>query len=298
VLGRIAPDARLGGTLAIDRTLAVQALEPLADALGVTVDAAARGILAIAEEVMAGAIRTVSIEQGADPRGAYLYAFGGAGGLHATALARSLGMAGVVVPPHCGVFSAVGLLLAPPRSELAQSIFVTGDDLSAAVAVAGVLASAASTALEEAGHVVGTVRFTVDVRYIGQSHEIGVPWSSEESMAVISRRFHDVHRQRNGFARTEDPTEIVTIRCTAEGTPRLSLDDLTFLPVSNGPPSSSRMIGTSHGDAEAMVLQRDGLAEGTAIDGPAIIEESEATTFVDVGERAMVMSDGSIELSW
>ncbi len=298
VLGRISPDAKLGGTLAIDRTLAVQALEPLAGALGITVDAAARGILAIAEEVMAGAIRTVSIEQGADPRGAYLYAFGGAGGLHATSLARSLGMAGVVVPPHCGVFSAVGLLLAPPRSELAQSIFVTGDDLSAAIEVADALASAASTALEEAGHVADAVRFTVDVRYIGQSHEIGVPWLPDESMAVISQRFHDVHMQRNGFARTEDPTEIVTIRCTAEGTPGLSLDDLTFRPVSNSSPSSSRVIGTSHGDAEAMVLPRDGLVTGTVIDGPAIIEESEATTFIDTGERAVVMSDGSIELSW
>ncbi len=298
VLGRIAPDAKLGGTLAIDRTLAVRAMEPLAGALGITVDAAARGILAIAEEVMAGAIRTVSIEQGADPRGAYLYAFGGAGGLHATALARSLGMAGVVVPPHCGVFSALGLLLAPPRSELAQSIFVTGDDLGAAVEVADALASAASTALEEAGHIAGTVRFTVDVRYIGQSHEIGVPWSPDEPMAVISQRFHDVHKQRNGFARTEDPTEIVTIRCTAGGTPGLSLDDLTFRPVGDGPPSSSRVIGTRHGDSEAMVLPRDGLAEGTVIDGPAIIEESEATTFVDIGERAEVMSDGSIEVSW
>ncbi len=298
VLGRIAPDARLGGTLAIDRTLAVQAMEPLAEALGITVDAAARGILAIAEEVMAGAIRTVSIEQGADPRGAYLYAFGGAGGLHATALARSLGMAGVVVPPHCGVFSALGLLLAPPRSELAQSIFVTGDDLSAAVAVADALASEASIALEEAGHIAGTVRFTVDVRYIGQSHEIGVPWSRDESMAVISQRFHDVHMQRNGFARSEDPTEIVTIRCTAEGTPGLSLDDLTFQSVGDGPPSSSRVIGTRHGDAEAMVLPRESLAEGTVIDGPAIIEESEATTFVDIGERAVVTSDGSMEVSW
>jgi N-methylhydantoinase A len=297
VLGRIAPDAKLGGSLTIDRTLAVLAMEPLAGALGVTVDAAARGILAIAEEVMAGAIRTVSIEQGADPRGAYLYAFGGAGGLHATALARSLGMAGVVVPPHCGVFSALGLLLAPPRSELAQSIFVTGDDLSAAIEVADALTSVASAALEEAGHIAGTVRFTVDVRYIGQSHEIGVPWFPDESMAVISRRFHDVHMQRNGFARTEDPTEIVTIRCTAEGTPRLSLDDLTFRPVSEGRPSS-RVIGTRHGDAEAIVLPRVGLAEGTVIDGPAILEESEATTFIDIGERAVVMSDGSIEVSW
>jgi N-methylhydantoinase A len=88
VLGRIAPDAMLGGTLAIDRALALAAMKPLAESMGLTVDATARGILAIAEEVMAGAIRTVSIEQGADPSGAYLYAFGGAGGLHASSLAR------------------------------------------------------------------------------------------------------------------------------------------------------------------------------------------------------------------
>lgn len=298
VLGRIAPDARLGGTLVIDRALAVGAMEPLAQALGITVDATARGILAIAEEVMAGAIRTVSIEQGADPRGAYLYAFGGAGGLHASSLARSLGMVGVVVPPHCGVFSALGLLLAPPRSELAQSIFVTGDDLGPAVKVAQSLATDASTALEMAGHEAGAVLFTVDVRYIGQSHEIGVPWSVDEPMSQIARRFHDAHMERNGFARSGDPIEIVTIRCTAEGSPGLSLDDLQFQPTDGDERRSSRVVGTSGGDAEATVHVRGGLGIGSTISGPAIIEEAEATTFIDIGERAVVMNDGSIEVSW
>jgi N-methylhydantoinase A len=298
VLGRIAPDAKLGGTLAINLMLAVEAMEPLAETLGLTVDATARGILSIAEEIMAGAIRTVSIDQGADPRGAYLYAFGGAGGLHATSLARSLGMAGVVVPPHSGVFSALGLLLAPPRSELAQSIFVTGDDLTAAMKVADDLAAQATAALEEAGHAAGIVRFTVDVRYIGQSHEIGVPWSRHESMAEISDRFHEAHMQRNGFARTGDPTEIVTIRCTAEGAPRLFLDDLRFEADESLGETSSRVVGTRHGDAEATVYLRDGLAEGTMVEGPAVIEEAEATTFVDAGERAVVMGNGSMEVSW
>jgi N-methylhydantoinase A len=298
VLGRIAPDARLGGTLVIDRVLAERAMGPLAKSLGLTIDETARGILSIAEDVMAGAIRTVSIEQGADPRGAYLYAFGGAGGLHATSLARSLGMAGVVVPPHSGVFSALGLLLAPPRSELAQSIFVTGDDLRAAVVVADDLASAAIESLAEAGHQSEAVRFTVDVRYIGQSHEIGVPWSTDESMAVISERFHDIHSQRNGFARTTDPTEIVTIRCTAEGDPGLSLQDLGFRPEPGGGKASRRTIGTRHGNAEAEVHLRSGLPTGRTVSGPAIIEEAEATTFIDVGDVAVVMDDGSIGVSW
>ena len=298
VLGRIAPDAKLGGTLAVVRSLAVSAIEPLAERLGMTVDATARGILSIAEEVMAGAIRTVSIEQGADPRGAYLYAFGGAGGLHATSLARSLGMAGFVIPPHSGVFSALGLLLAPPRSELAQSIFVTGMDLRPAIRVADELALAATGTLNEAGHEVGDVRFTADVRYIGQSHEIGVPWAVDESMATIAQRFHDEHMLRNGFARMNDTTEIVTIRCTAEGAPGLSIGDIRFEPDDRVQDSRSRSVGTRSGDAEAAVYGRSSLVEGAIIDGPAIIEESEATTFIDAGERAVIKGDGSIEVVW
>lgn len=298
VLGRISPDAKLGGSLAIDRLLAVQAMGSLASKLGITVDETARGILTIAEEIMAGAIRTVSIEQGADPRGAFLYAFGGAGGLHATSLARTLGMAGVVVPPHSGVFSALGLLLAPPRSEMAQSIFITGDDLTAAVDVATGLASATTAALDDAGHAASAVRFTIDVRYLGQAHEIGVPWSVDEPMSVISNRFHEEHRKRNGFARTDDPTEIVTIRCSAEGDPGLTLGDLVFRPRRDVPQMASRVVGTSDGNMEASVHHRDGLVEGTIIEGPSVIEENEATTFIDVGERAVISGDGSIEVSW
>jgi N-methylhydantoinase A len=297
-LGRIAPDAKLGGSLSIDRTLALDALRPLAEHLGITIEATARGILSIAEEVMAGAIRTVSIDQGADPRGAYLYAFGGAGGLHATSLAQSLGMAGAIVPPHSGVFSALGLLLAAPRSEVVRSMFITGGDLGGAIDVAGDLAIAASDGLNAAGHEVRDVRFTVDVRYLGQSHEIGVPWSVSESMVTISERFHEAHMERNGFARTDDPTEIVTIRCTAEGTPGVTLNDVGFAPDAGGVNVSSRVVGTRHGDAEAKVYWRAGLTEGTVLDGPAIIEEAEATTFIDVEESAVLTADGSIEVSW
>ena len=104
--------------------------------------------------------------------------------------------------------------------------------------------------------------------------------------------------QRNGFARTGDPIEIVTIRCTAEGTSGLSLDDLRFVPDDVQRETSRRLIGTRDGDAEATVYVRDGLAEGTVVGGPAIIEEAEATTFVDIGERAVITGNGSIEVSW
>jgi N-methylhydantoinase A len=119
VLGRIDPQGRLAGSLPIQHHLAVEALAALGSQLGLSAPEAALGVTTVVEEVMAGAIRTVSIEQGADPRRAALVAFGGAGGLHATALARRLEMAGVLVPPYSGVFSALGLLLSPPRTDTA-----------------------------------------------------------------------------------------------------------------------------------------------------------------------------------
>ena len=118
-LGRI---ARLAGSGGLDDAAAQRAVAGLAAALGLDETAAALGIVTVVEEAMAGAIRRVSVEEGVDPRGAALVAFGGAGGLHAAALARRLDMGAVVVPRFAGVFSALGLLLSPPRVDVAQSI--------------------------------------------------------------------------------------------------------------------------------------------------------------------------------
>jgi N-methylhydantoinase A/oxoprolinase/acetone carboxylase beta subunit len=290
-LGRIAPDAALGGRLTIDRSKAETALAALGDALGMATDDTALGILRVVEEVMAGAIRTVSIEQGADPRDAWLVAFGGAGGLHATALARSLDMAGVIVPPHGGVFSAAGLLLSPPRVDTARSVLLRNE---------GRLdESVAAIAAEAAEHLPNAaVETLADVRYLGQSHEVTVPYRVGDGWEVLGARFHRLHEDRNGFSRPGDPIELVTVRATAIGTPAID-PDAVFTWAPEGPVDLGvRPVRTADGSVEARVCRREGLGVGDVIPGPAVIEEREATTWIAPDERAVVSETGSLEVTW
>jgi N-methylhydantoinase A len=294
----MAPDAELGGSLRVDRSLAVAALAPIASELGMSVDQVALGIIAVAEDVMAGAIRKVSIEEGSDPRGAFLYAFGGAGGLHATSLARSLDMAGVVFPPHGGVFSALGLLLAPPRADIAQSVFLRGDELDALDPILELTESIATQQLNAAGRAVTSVDFVVDVRYLGQAHEIGIPFHRGDDAAAVRARFNDAHRTRNGFERDADPIEIVTVRCTATGDPAMTLRDIPAAATDTRRRITHRPVGTIDGVKDANVVDRTALRPGEQFDGPVVVEADEATMFIGQGESAVVLSDGSIKVTW
>ena len=175
VLGRIDPGGTLAGALAVRPDLAGQAVAALGERLGMTETAVALGITRVVEEVMAGAIRRVSIEQGSDPRGASLVAFGGAGGLHATALARRLDMAGVIIPAHAGVFSALGLLLSPPRVDEARTVMLDRLSVEVLDRATEAVRRKALAGLEDASGMGGTVGSHVDVRYRGQSHEVAVP---------------------------------------------------------------------------------------------------------------------------
>ena len=291
VLGRIAPTAALGGRLTIDPDRSAAVLERLGASLGLEIEEVAAGVVRVVEEIMAGAIRTVSIEQGADPRDAWLVAFGGAGGLHATALARSLDMAGVIVPPHGGVFSAVGLLLSPPRIDLARTVSIgRGDDPDPAVT---------TIAAEAAGELPGgTVETMIDVRYLGQSHEVTVPYTVGDGWDALAERFDDLHRERNGFARSGDPIEIVTIRATATGSPAIDPDEAFSWTPSGEARIGTRTVVTTHGRVDATVWRREGLTPGTTIDGPAVVEETEATTWIGPGERAVVSATGALEVTW
>ena len=295
-LGRIDPAGRLAGSLPLRPDLAATALGSLGSALGLTATDAALGVTTVVEEVMAGAIRAVSVEQGADPRRAALVAFGGAGGLHATALARRLDMAGVVVPPYSGVFSALGLLLSPPRTDTAQSVQLEpGGNIDEAVgqvvqAVADRLAFSGATGITATGY--------VDARYRGQSHETTVPYGPGEGWDVLLARFHRSHRERNGFAREGDAVEVVTVRAEGVARPLVDWADLpTAVPTGAGR-LPGRTVVTSQGAVQAAVFNRAGLSPGAEIVGPAVIEETDATTYLDAGERAVVHESGALEVEW
>ncbi|MDX1689847.1 MAG: hydantoinase/oxoprolinase family protein [Acidimicrobiia bacterium] len=297
VLGRLAAGASLGGDLRLDEEAARSATARIGEQVDLDTDDAALGIVEIVEAHMHRAIRAVSIEEGADPRRAVLVAFGGAGGLHATALARRLEMEGVVVPPHAGVFSALGLLLAPPRSDAARSVLLRTGDARLDDAV-GDIAAEARRAIEAAGGSAASVRTIVDARYLGQSHETAVLYEAGEGWEALEARFHDAHRTRNGFAREEDPVEVVTVRAEAVGPPALTWSSLPAVRPDGEPRRGTRPVRTASGTVEATVWWRPGLAPGSGIDGPAVIEEPEATTWLDAGERATVHESGALEVAW
>ncbi|MDJ0952209.1 MAG: hydantoinase/oxoprolinase family protein [Acidimicrobiia bacterium] len=295
-LGRIDPQGMLAGSLPIRADLAAAALDTVGGGLGLSTTDTARGIVTVVEEVMAGAIRTVSIEQGADPRQGYLVAFGGAGGLHATALARRLDMAGVIVPPHAGVFSALGLLLSPPRADAAQSVRIENEaELDAEIAA---VVAAAAQRLETGGSQPESTAAFVDVRYRGQSHETTVPYAAGEGWEALLARFHATHRERNGFARPDDPVEVVTVRAESVGRPLLSWSDLPEAVPTGTVDLPSRVVLAADGEVTARVVNRSGLAPGDEITGPAVVEETEATTYLAPGERAVVHGSGALEVEW
>jgi N-methylhydantoinase A len=298
VLGRVDPSLRLGGTVAIDVDAARRSVATVAHPLGLTIERAALGIVRIADEVMAGAVRTVSVDEGADPSAARLLAFGGAGGLHATSVARSLGMAGVVIPVHAGVFSALGLVLAPPRADAARAVVILDGDLTEARRAATGLIATTRGEIEDAGHVIDRTELHLDVRYAGQAHEIAVPWHQEDGIGEVVGRFGRLHLGRYGFDRGADPIEIVAVRATSLGFAPLH-DTPSPEPRSGAMTRSTRPVIIASGDtAAATVVHRQSLSAGDVVAGPAIIEESEATTFLDIGESGVVAEDGSLVVSW
>lgn len=290
--GRIGLGLSLGGTVPLDGAAARSVLERLAGQLGTDAVTAALGMIEVVESHMERAVRRVSVEEGSDPGDAVLVAFGGAGGLHATALARRLGMSGVIVPAHAGVFSALGLLLAPPRVDVARSVLMSG--------VAGVQ-SIASAVLAEARSTLGAPGEStvyLDLRYRGQSHETTVAYFLGEAETGLLDRFHAAHRRRNGFDRPGDPVEVVTVRAEAVATPALRWDDLPPPVVLGEARHGTREVLTGAGPVAAGVWRREGLRPGDEVVGPAVIEEDEATTYLGVGERALVHESGALEVSW
>jgi len=295
-LGRINPAGALAGSLRVQADLAATALARVGGELGFSVTETALGIVTVVEEVMAGAIRTVSIEQGADPRLGYLVAFGGAGGLHATALARRLDMAGVIVPPHSGIFSALGLLLSPPRADAAISVRIE-DGAMLDSEVAGIIEIARDRLRRGGSEPVSTSAYA-DVRYLGQSHETTVSYAPGDGWEMLLSRFHELHRVHNGFARPEDPVEVVTVRAESVGKPILTWADLPEAQPSGVVDLAPRVVITGEGEVAARAINRYGLAAGDEVIGPAVIEEREATTYLGPGERAVVDASGALEVEW
>ena len=292
VLQTLNPMFLLGGRLKVRQDLARQAIERLADRLGLSMVQTAQGILSVVTANMARAIRVISVQRGHDPRDYALMAFGGAGPLHAARLARELDIARVLVPRSPGILCAMGLLLTDLRADFAITRLLTLNDgaqpeIERAFAA---LAVQAEAWFDAEGIPANDRRVTrsVDMRYAGQNYELPVRLPdgpvTAASLAALADGFAEAHRRMYGFVVEDEPVQLVTFRAEAVGVVRKA----RFMPrAERGPDASAAFIGRrdvwlpeAEGFVATPVYDRDKLEPGNRIDGPAIIEQMDSTTLV------------------
>lgn len=307
VLGYLNPAALVGGELKIDLERAKAVIErDIARPLGVTIEEAAYGVLAVANSGMTRAIRAISTERGRDPRDAVLVAFGGNGPVHACELARILGMSRVVVPPAPGVFSAFGLLdteVEHSYSQTCMRVFDTDALAGLNEAVAGLKAVAAAD-VQGAGYGKVEVQWlrTLDMRYRGQASQLAVKLAGESFDAASLKRVRDdfeaEHEKTFGYRSPEEDIEVVNLRLAARVT-RLAEAQAALGSLvesrSAGGTKRRAYFGPRLGWIEVPVLARAAL-EGREIEGPAIVEQYDSTFVLPPGARARLDAQGNISV--
>jgi N-methylhydantoinase A len=292
VLRYLGDEGLAGGELTLDVDAAQDAIARLAEHAEIDPHVAAEGVLRVVRATMARAIRSVSVERGKDVRRYALVAFGGAGPLHATALARELGISTVIVPPAPGALAALGLLVASRRADASAS-HPMGAEPSRDAELSELLADLTERVLadladERVDRERAAVELFVDVRYEGQSHELRIPVEGEPSFVRIVDAFHAAHRARYGFDRTDVPVEAVTFRAAALG----PHGEVTISPPSG---TSAAPVRSSVVDGrEVHVYERSSLPAGARVDGPAVVRELDSTTWLDDASSAEVHVSGAL----
>jgi N-methylhydantoinase A len=214
VLGYLDSGSPLAGDVELDREAAERAFESLGSELDLSLDEVAAGVVRVANTGMAQAVRVVTVERGIDPRDLALVAFGGAGPLHAAAIAEELGMSKVVAPIASGVLSALGLVVSERRRDLVESVLLSGDELERE-RVAEVVARLGERGRDELSEPEAELRATYDLRYAGQAFELSVDGELEPDPADLRRAFDEAHAERYGYDDEEAELELVTVRVAA-----------------------------------------------------------------------------------
>ncbi|MCY3800364.1 MAG: hydantoinase/oxoprolinase family protein [Chloroflexi bacterium] len=299
-LGRLNPDNFLGGEVKLHPDLAVQAVGSLSGSLGTSVEATAAAIVDVANENIAEAIRQMTIGRGLDPREFAIVAFGGAGPLHAAAIARSIGVEQVIVPPHPGLTSAFGTLLADLRVDKTWTNIVRSDRLDPKAIddrLQGLVLDATEDLRREGYGGVPTLRRSVTMRYLGQNYEEEIPIPAgpitAESARDLLESFHQHYEQIYGYRIADEIIEMVQFNVTVIG----RTDNPRFPEIEAGPDAAP--VGTrsvlfdGQYVADCPIYDRDDLAPDQKIEGPAIIEELDSTTFLRPGDSLTVTRDGT-----
>ncbi|WP_419814492.1 hydantoinase/oxoprolinase family protein [Glacieibacterium sp.] len=302
VLGYL-PEALLGGTFKLDRAGATAAVKTIADALGIDLYAAARGIIDIVNENMFGALRMISVQQGYDARDFALMGFGGAGPLHVNAVARLMGSWPAISPVSPGVLCALGDATTRMRTETARSFSTLASRTTgqAIVAVLSEMEIQIRAELEAEGVAADeiTVEFEADVRYSGQAFEVPMTVTiadlGETGISVLTGRFDEEHRRLFTF-NMDSEHEIVNLRAVALGQ---ALDlPAAKLQVGDGDPRAAKLRDHQlymNGQMQpGVIYDRARLRAGDVIAGPAIVIEMDSTTLVEADCIATVDAVGNI----
>jgi len=303
VLGHL-PPYLLGGAFALDADAARRAIATrIAEPLGMDLMEAARGILAIVNHHMVGAVRLVSVERGHDPRDFALLPFGGAGPLHGGDLAHLLGMTTVLVPPSPGVLSALGLLISNLKAEFSRTLQLPGGrlDLDKVGTTYAALDRQARDWLdqEQVPAAARRVSWSAALRYRNQGFELHVPWAGTVVDAAASaatiRGFHELHERLYTFAQPDTPVEVVTLRVEAAGVfPPPPQPELPERGDIRDAISGHVDMSLPEGMTQAPVYDRSLLGAGAILPGPAVIAQFDSTTLLLPSQSAHIHRLGSL----
>jgi N-methylhydantoinase A len=297
VLGFLSASSFLGGTMALDRVAAEAAIaEKVAKPLGIDLFEAAAGIVRVVTNNMATALTVYAAEKGIDLRKFSLFGFGGAGPVHACALAMATGIREVVVPPSAGVLSALGCVVAPLSFDNAASYKIVLDqiDLERANSILHGMEVEGMAAVREASRGVPVIQRSVDLRYLGQRYEVNVPLPrrplAQRGLESLREAFHQTYRERYGREIRDVPVEAVTFRVNVSSrAPRMSVPRWALSAGDDASKGGRPVIFPGSGLVkDCRIYSRYALRPGAVFQGPAIIEERESTTLVPIDATVKV----------
>jgi N-methylhydantoinase A len=302
VLGRIDAESPIGGSAStrvlLDVEGARKAVRDLGAKLNLSMEEAAEAVLAVVNQRMAGRIRLISIEQGLDPREFALVAFGGAGPMHGAALIREVGIKTQLVPLYPGVLCAMGCAIADIRYDLSQTIekHVDQMDIGALQALLRKQANDGQAQLKKSEAPHNSVRVThfADMAYAGQIHALRVPVQADWDGKQLAAAFLDSYRRDFGNTLGDIPVVMVNARTTVLGVRGAHAATLETKPSNAAAKPFKRRPVYFGGWTDAAIYRRGDLAPGMSFDGPAIVEQDDATTVVEPGMRTRVDAAGNL----
>ena len=294
VLNRLAPDYFLGGTMPLYPDRAENVVKRIASELNLSLTETAAGIIAIANALMTRALRVISVERGFDPREFSLVSFGGAGGLHAVNLARNLGIPKVIIPPHAATLSALGMLMADAQKDYSQTVMLPGNvpletihNYLRPLTDQGIRDLAQEGIAPENLHIYPRL----DLRYLGQSYELTVPFNPNFAL-----EFHNAHQRAYGYSDPSQPVEIINVRVQAIGqVPTPTLPQL----APGGPEPTDALVDNrpvflDGAFMDTPFFRGEDLQPNNILPGPAIIVRADTTILVDTQDVGRVDAFGNL----